>query len=100
MPAPLMLQGTVKPDGTLVLDEKLSLPPGRVQVMLQPLAIAASQRRPVLEVIAAIRREQEARGHVPRTREAIDAEINELRRESEEGVREVERIYQQCQRAK
>ena len=100
MPAPIMLQGTVEPDGSLVLDEKVSLPPGRVQVMLQSMASGASQGPGVLDVIAEIRKQQAARGHVPRTREAIDAEINELRQESDEEMKEVERLYQECQRAK
>ncbi len=35
-------QGTVKPDGTLELDNPLPLPGGRVLVIVQPLAEAAS----------------------------------------------------------
>ena len=31
-----VIEGTLKPDGTLELDEKPSLPPGRVTVILQP----------------------------------------------------------------
>lgn len=100
MPASVMLQGTVKADGTLVLDEKVSLPPGRVRVMLQPIGSGASQGRTVLDVIAEIRRGQEARGNIPRTRQEIDAEINALRQESDEEMKEVERLYQECQRAK
>ena len=33
----VMVEGTLKPDGTLVLDGKLNLPPGRVQLIVQPL---------------------------------------------------------------
>ena len=33
----VVVEGTVKPDGTLELDSKLSLPPGRVQLIVQPL---------------------------------------------------------------
>ncbi len=33
----IIVQGIVMPDGTLQLDEKLNVPPGRVQVVVQPL---------------------------------------------------------------
>ena len=32
-----IVQGTLNPDGTLSLDAKLSLPPGRVQVIVAPI---------------------------------------------------------------
>jgi hypothetical protein len=35
------IQGTVKPDGTLELDEPLKLPAGRVVVVVQPLSSAS-----------------------------------------------------------
>ncbi len=31
-----VIGGTIQPDGTLVLDEKPSLPPGRVHVVVRP----------------------------------------------------------------
>jgi hypothetical protein len=34
---PILIQGTLRADGTVVPDEKPSLPPGRVQVVVQPL---------------------------------------------------------------
>ena len=33
----VVVDGTVKADGTLELDSKLNLPPGRVQLIVQPL---------------------------------------------------------------
>src|SRR5437016_3055941 len=39
----IVVQGTVKPDGTLELAEKLDIPAGRVQVVIQPLA----ERHPI-----------------------------------------------------
>ena len=33
----VVVEGTLKPDGTLELDSKLNLPPGRVQLIVQPL---------------------------------------------------------------
>ncbi|MFM9114936.1 MAG: hypothetical protein ACKOU6_02085 [Planctomycetota bacterium] len=32
-----IIAGTIQPDGSLVLDQKLNLPPGRVQVVVQVL---------------------------------------------------------------
>ncbi|HEY7429014.1 MAG TPA: hypothetical protein VH682_32585 [Gemmataceae bacterium] len=73
---------------------------GRVQVMVRPMTSESAGQRGVLEVIAEIRRNQQARGHVPRSREEIDAEINELRQAAEEEMQEVERLHEECQRAK
>ena len=33
----VVVEGTLKADGTLELDSKLNLPPGRVQLIVQPL---------------------------------------------------------------
>src|SRR5215813_11895862 len=33
----VVVEGTLKPDGSLQLDSKLNLPPGRVQLIVQPL---------------------------------------------------------------
>ena len=33
----VVVDGTLKPDGSLELDSKLDLPPGRVQLIVQPL---------------------------------------------------------------
>jgi hypothetical protein len=40
-PIATTVQGTVKPDGTLGLDEPLKLPAGRVVVTVQPLSSAS-----------------------------------------------------------
>ena len=34
----VVVDGTLKPDGSLELDSKLNLPPDRVQLIVQPLA--------------------------------------------------------------
>ncbi|HQU43491.1 MAG: hypothetical protein B7Z73_10245, partial [Planctomycetia bacterium 21-64-5] len=43
---------------------------------------------------------QKARGHVPRTKEQIDAELNALRDEAEEEMRQVERLQEECRLAR
>ena len=40
----VVIQGTLNPDGNLELDEKPSLAPGRVHVMLQPASIGLAAR--------------------------------------------------------
>ena len=62
MSAAAILQATLKPDGTLELDQKPNLPPGRVYVIVQPLP-PTSPRRSLVDVMDEIRQSQRA---VPR----------------------------------
>jgi hypothetical protein len=90
----IVIQGTLNPDGTLVLDEKLNLPAGRVRVTVQP--IISLKDDPFWQTLEKIWADQRARGHVPRTREEIDAEIQELRDEWEEHQQKIERLQEEC----
>jgi hypothetical protein len=78
--------GTVGPDGTLQLDEKLNVPPGRVRVRVETVPAET-----LSEFVDRTRAELAAAGHRFRTREEIDAEINELRDEWEERLEELDR---------
>jgi hypothetical protein len=93
------VQGTVRPDGSLALDEKLSLPAERVHVTVrtcqQPEKPDPVRFGVLMERIWA---NQKARGHLPRSREEIDAELNQLRDEAEEEMEAVERLHAECQR--
>jgi hypothetical protein len=85
------VKGTLKPDGSLELDESPNLPPGRVEVMLRP------ETEPVpKEVLGSflerLAREGPPGGRPGRTREQIDAEITALRDELEERFENIERI--------
>jgi hypothetical protein len=91
------IQGTLREDGTLVLDDKPNLPPGRVCVTLQPVDPTQTDVWQVLERIWA---GQRARGHVPRTREEIDAELETARQEDEERSQALERVHEECRRAR
>jgi hypothetical protein len=73
-PPDTVIEGTLKPDGMLELDEKPNLSPGRVQVTLHPLTLAASTRRGLVEVMDDIRASQRARGYSGRSVEAMQAE--------------------------
>lgn len=71
-----VLDGTLNPDGTLVLDHKPGLPPGRVSIVLQPVQPAAPRRR-LVDVIDAIHQAQQTRPFQPRSVEEIDAGLRE-----------------------
>src|SRR5262249_10323951 len=77
----LVMRGTVKPDGTLELEGKTNLPPGRVRVTMSVVPEQPEAREDVLTVLERIRAEREALGMTPRSAEEIDAEINGLRDE-------------------
>jgi hypothetical protein len=93
MPLPsLEVLGTVRADGTLELDEKLNVPPGRVKVRVEAMPeTAAKPAEGLVEFVDRLRREMEAAGHKFRTKEEIDAEIEELRNEWEERLDELDR---------
>jgi len=63
----IVVEGTLKPDGTLELDQKPSLAPGRVQVIVKPLP-SPTGRRGLVEVMDEIRQSQRARGYQPAVR--------------------------------
>ena len=63
--------GTLNDDQTVTLDEALPLPAMKVRLSVEPLVHAPRQSHE--EVITRIRARQKARGHVPPTREEIDA---------------------------
>jgi hypothetical protein len=95
------VHGTVQADGSLVLDEKLDLPAGRVRVTVQT---CTEPKNPdpakFLAMMESIWADQKVRGHVPRSKEEIDAEINQLRNEAEEEMQAVEELHEECQRAR
>jgi hypothetical protein len=96
-PNTIEIQGTLEADGRLVLDEKPAFPPGRVRVTLQAVSRPAEADTDVLAVLHRIRAAQQTRGHVPRTREEIDAKIAALRGEDEERTQAIQRLHEECQ---
>jgi hypothetical protein len=92
------LLGTLRPDGTLVLDDKPNLPPGRVKVFVEPVPDLTHTE--VWQVLERIWAGQRARGHVPRTRAQIDAELQAAREEDEERMQALERIHEECSQAR
>jgi hypothetical protein len=93
----VVVQGILKPDGTLELQQPVNLSPGEVQVTVQKLPIAPTSQEDVWAALDRIWAAQETRGDVPRTRDQIDAEVNSLRDEVEERFSEIERIHSECE---
>jgi hypothetical protein len=97
MSAPIVeLHGTLRDDGTVLLDTKPDLPPGRVRGTVQPVDAPPD----VIDVLRRLHAEQAASGHVPRSRADIDADIAAMRREDEERLRGIERLHDACQRGR
>jgi len=93
----VIVHGWISQDGSLEVEEKLNLPPGPVDVTVQAAA-ARPSRRDTFEVLQEIWHERAALGLKGRSAEEIDAEINALRNDSEEEIREVERLYEDVRR--
>ncbi len=80
-PTILETLGTVRSDGTLELDQKVNVPPGRVKVRVESVEVPPPPTETLVEFVDRTRRELEAAGHRFRTKEEIDAELEELRGE-------------------
>lgn len=88
-----VIEGMLKADGTLELDEKPNLSPGRVQVIVQPLSAPAQTKRGLVEVMDEIRASQRARGYEGRTLEAMQAEEKIRREEDSEYDQRCEKLW-------
>ena len=95
--SPIIVEATLTSEGTLELQEKLKLPAGRVQLIVQPLPELPADD-PFWQLMQRIWAGQKARGHVPRTREEIDAELEQMDNEAEEEMQETERLEAECRR--
>jgi hypothetical protein len=92
------IQGTLREDGTLVLDDKPNLRPGRVKVIVE--AMPDYKQTEIWQFFERLWAEQRARGHIPRTREEIDAELEAARQEDEERMQALEKIHEECERSR
>src|SRR5439155_8928289 len=91
----LEVLGTVRPDGTLELDQKLTVPPGRVKVRVESVETPAPPTESLVEFVRRARRELEVAGHRFRTGEAIDVKLAELRNEWDERLENLDRLREQ-----
>src|SRR5947209_2565116 len=91
----VVVEGVVKPDGTLELHGKVALPAGPVQVVVQPLP-ELPKDDPFWQMLEGIWEGQRQRGHVPRTAEDVEGERRAVREEWEERMRAIERIQEEA----
>ena len=87
----MIVQGTLKPDGTLELDERVRLAPGRVQVTMVPVP-ELPKDDPFWQRMQTVWADQKRRGHVARTVQEVEAERQAMREEWEERMRRIERV--------
>jgi hypothetical protein len=71
----------VQGDGTLRLDHKVAVAPGRVKVRLESVESPPAPDEGLVEFVRRLRQEMVSAGHTFRTKEQIDAEIEEIRSE-------------------
>lgn len=88
----VILEGTLKADGTLELDQKPSLSPGRVQVTVRPLP-STTGNRGLVDVMHEIRQNQIARGYRGWTLQEMQAEEKARHEEAEEYERRCEQLW-------
>jgi hypothetical protein len=95
----VVVEGRVQPDGTLEVTQKVNLPAGPVSITVQSIVEPVQPDRfwKMMELIWADRR---ASSRPPRTREEMDAEIGALHDEAEDEVSAVERLQDECRRAR
>ena len=92
-----VLEGTIQPDGTLVLDRPTKLPAGRVQVTFLALT-ELPKNDPFWDMMNSIWADQKARGHHPRSSEEIEGERRKTREDWEERQKAIERLQEESRR--
>lgn len=77
-----IVTGTLTNEHTVTLDEALPLPTTKVRLVIEPLV--STSQRPYQEVVVAIRKRQEVRGHRPPTTEEVETYLQAERDSWEE----------------
>lgn len=103
---PIVIQGTVTSDGTLELEGKVPLPPGKVSVTVEPepalpewlAGVDLPKGDPLFDTLRGIWAAQAKEGKPFRTGEEAQAALRRLRDEAAEEVDEVGRLQRECQR--
>ena len=96
---PVVVEGTVDADGTLRLDTKLTVAPGRVQLIVRSLADLPG-KDPFWQTMERIWAGQKARGQKRRTKEEIDEELNIIRDEADQEMRQAEQLHEEYRAAR
>ena len=94
-----VIEGTLKPDGSLELDRKPDLPPGRVTVRVQSL-VALPDGDPFFDLLKGIWAARAEAGLTPRSVEEVEAQRRQVRADSEREVLEAGRLQDESRRSR
>jgi hypothetical protein len=81
----VVVEGTVRPDGSLELDSKLELPPGRVQLIVQPL-LDLPEDDPFWQMMKGIWAARKRAGLTPRDTDEVEEQRRALREDADEEI--------------
>jgi hypothetical protein len=90
--AQVLVHGTLKPDGTLELQDTPSLPAGPVEVLIRAVPAIGPPTETWLQFLQRGRAELLAQGEVFRSKEDIDAEFARERLRDDEAEGDMERL--------
>jgi hypothetical protein len=90
----VVVEGTLKPDGSLELDDKLDLPPGRVQLIVQPLPDLPKDD-PFWQMMQAIWAAREAAGLTPRDTKEVEGQRRALRDDVDQEIATARRLQEE-----
>jgi hypothetical protein len=93
----VVVQGVVKPDGTLEVEGKVPLPAGRVQVTVEPLSLTPADH-PFWKLLQGIWAARQQAGLQPRSVEEVEAERRQFRDEVDEEIAEAGRLQDESRR--
>ena len=93
----VVVEGTLKPDGSLELDSKPILDPGRVAVTLQPVRTGSPPKGGLADTIEEIRLYQQAHGYQGRTPEEMARDEAERRADDDAYEQRMQEIWSQTQ---
>lgn len=89
MSAPVIVHGTLNPDGTLALERTPNLPPGPVVVTIETASPGTPKQHGLAEIIEEIRQDRQARGCRGRSPQEIEAVRQEGEAEYEQRMRAI-----------
>ena len=93
----MVIEGTLKPDGSLELDGKLDLPPGRVQLIVQPLP-ELPKDDPFWQMMEGIWARRKAAELTPRSTEEVEAQRRAIREDVDEEIERARRLQDESAR--
>ncbi len=95
----IIVEGTLKPDGTLELDRKANLSPGRVTVVLrQETEVFLPKDDPFWQRMRSVWDAQKTQGLVPRRSEEIEAQQREMRAGWAKRQEAIERLQEESRK--